>query len=353
MICFKDVLVNPSPRILITRLSHIGDCILTMPLLAAIREQYPHAFIAWAVESPSHKLLELHPLLDEIVVIPKGWMGKRKCWSELRQTFKRLKFDIAIDPQGITKSAALGWISGAKKRIGIRGRWGREFSPWLNNCLVETKSQHLVDRSLELLSEIGIKASNIDYGLLLCEKSTTSVEHALARIDSQGRLKHGFCLINPGAGWRSRRWENDRFGSVASYLKRHHGVTSLVVWAGDEELEMAQEIVAFDKDASVLAPKTDLRELAVLCQRASFYLGGDTGPMHLASAMGTPCIGLHGTTLPTESGAHGAGHISVQKWHQSGNRRKCENDAMRDILAADVFLACDEMLCRLGLKQAS
>lgn len=330
-------------------------------MLNAIRHKYPDAFIGWAVESPTHKLLDLHSGIDELILIPKGWAGKPSCWRELRRRLKKHQFDIAIDPQGITKSAALGWISGAKKRIGIRGRWGRELSPWLNNRLVETKASHLVERSLELIAEIGIEnpvnysepgMTEVEFGLSLCEQSTVSLDMRLDR----PRLGNYFALINPGGSWASKRWEMERFGAVASYLKRHQGMSSLIVWAGDEEREMAQTIHDFDPDASLIAPKTDLRELAMLCEQATFFIGSDTGPLHLATAMGTPCIGLYGPTRPEDSGAYGHQHIAIQKWYQSGScrkRRNADNDAMRDILAADVFSACDQMIKQLGLKAVS
>ena len=335
-------------------------------MLNAIRKKYPNAFIGWAVESPTHKLLDLHRGIDELILVPKGWMKKPSCWGELRRQLKQYRFDIAIDPQGITKSAALGWISGAKKRIGIRGRWGRELSPRLNNSLVETKASHLVDRSLELIVNLDleqdssvsassgpmIKQPAVEFGLTVCEQSNVSLDLSLNR----SKLGEYFALINPGGSWASKRWEIERYGAVASYLKRQRGMKSLIVWAGDQELEMAKTIHDFDPEASLIAPKTDLRELAVLCDRAAFFIGSDTGPMHLATAMGTPCIGLYGPTRPQDSGAYGPQNIAIQKWYQSGScrkRRNADNDAMRDILAADVFTACDQMIGQLGLKSVA
>ncbi|MFK7768751.1 MAG: glycosyltransferase family 9 protein [Mariniblastus sp.] len=378
------------PRILITRLSHIGDCILTLPLLTAIRRQFPNAFIAWAVESPTQQLLELHPDIDEIIKIPKGWMRKPKSYRELRRTFKSHQFDIAIDPQGITKSAALAWLSGAKQRIGIKGRWGRELSPYLNNDLVETQSEHIVDRSLELLKKmprpitaaetVGLGSSegsinsnpnrlarnefeasdfdstNLAFGLPVCKTSLATTQSWLKTNVWDPNQSKQFVLINPGGSWASKRWEMERYGSVASYLKTHHELTSVVVWAGEEEQQMAQQIHAFDPSAAVIAMKTNLRELAAVASQASFFIGGDTGPLHIASAFGTPCIGLYGTTRPEESGAYGDNHIAIQKWYQSGScrkRRSADNDAMRDIMAADVFSACDKMLQSLQRKNSA
>lgn len=330
-------------------------------MLNAIRKIYPNAFIGWAVESPTHKLLDLHSGIDELILVPKGWLTKPGCWGDLRRQLRQYRFDIAIDPQGFTKSAALGWISGAKKRIGIRGHWGREFSPWLNNSLVQATAPHLVDRSLELITALDSNGSATttepvkpaaEFGLAVCEQSSISLDLSLDRAE----LGTYFALINPGGSWASKRWEVERFGAVASYLKRQRGMKSLIVWAGDQEEEMAKAIHGFDPQASIVAPKTDLRELAVLCDRAAFFIGSDTGPMHLATAMGTPCIGLYGPTRPEESGAYGPQNIAIQKWYQSGScrkRRKADNHAMKDILAADVFKACDQMIAQLRLKSVT
>ena len=154
-------------------------------MLNAIRRKFPKAFIGWAVESPAHNLLDLHSGIDEIILVPKGWVEKPSCWRDIRRRLKQHRFDIAIDPQGMTKSAALGWISGAKERIGIRGRWGRELSPWLNNNLVDTEASHLLDRSLELIAALDLDASPtpdesakpaIEFGLAVCEQSTISLD---------------------------------------------------------------------------------------------------------------------------------------------------------------------------------
>lgn len=344
-----------TPRILITRLSHIGDCVLTMPMLSALREAFPGAFIAWAVESPSHHLLKLHPDLDEIILIPKGWAGKPKQWRELSRKFKSYQFDTVIDPQGITKSSALGWISGAKRRIGLKGRWGRELSKILNNKLVDTASPHIVERSIELLEPLGIARpakDKIRYGMSVCSESLAALNFKM----SEKLPPKQFALINPGGFWASKRWELERFGAVASYLKRHHDMRTVVVWAGDEERQMAQAIHDFDPTAAIIAPPTNLPELAALASQAMFCIAGDTGPKHIAAAMGTPCIGLYGTTNPVDSGAFGPNHILIQKWYQSGStkkRRKADNDAMRDIFASDVFSACDEMIANLGIDKRS
>ncbi len=336
-----------SPRILITRLSHIGDCVLTLPVLCALRRKFPEAFIAWTVEKPTNQLLELHPDLDEIILIPKGWLGKPSQWSDIRRRLRSHRFDIAIDPQGITKSSMLAWLSGAKRRIGLQGRWGRELSGWLNNELVSTQSPHVVDRSLEMLVPLEVSNPEAEYRLPV---DATSQRQVLSFLEAR-QIRRPFVVVNPGASWPSKRWDNDSFAAVVRHLERRHNLQSVVTWAGEEERGMAQAIVHCKDECGIVAPKTSLREYAALCDYAAFFIGCDTGPMHIAAAMGTPCVGLYGTTLPTESGAYGPANIAVQKWHQDGScreRRKADNLAMMDIKPEDVFEACDQMVERLG-----
>ena len=317
----------PNPRILITRLSHIGDCLLTMPLAVALKERFPKAHLAWAVESPTQHLLRLHPAIDELIQVPKGWLRKPSVIRQLRRQLRQASFDIAIDPQGITKSAALGWLSGAPLRIGARGKWGRELSPWLNNQLVTPIHTHLVDRSLELLQ-----------GLPQPSEQTNAPPQLRLPLDgpSQQRMRDWlqeegakcdvrmdqWVMINPGGSWASKRWLMDRFGTVADYLKQTHDLHSVVVWAGEEERQMAETIRRVAAQSTSIAPPTSLTELAALASECQFFLGGDTGPLHLAVASGTPCVGLYGTTRPEDSGAYGPLHMAVQAWYQAGSCRQ-------------------------------
>jgi lipopolysaccharide heptosyltransferase I len=335
--------VGQQSRVLIARLSHIGDCVLTLPMLTALRRAMPSAFIAWAVEAPSHQLLSLHRDIDELVLIPRGWMTSPRKWRSIRNELKRHRFDIAIDPQGITKSAVLGWLSGAKRRIGVTGRWGRELSVYLNNEKIEPIREHVCDRSLELLGLLGIQEREAVFNLPVCSDSLAKMKQFVQSRCSSQR----FALVNPGASWPSKRWETERFAAVAQYLDETHTLKSIVTWAGQEEQDMARTIVSVAPKAAIMAPKTSLRELAALSCLSEFFVGCDTGPLHIAAAMGCRCLGLYGTTRPTESGAYGLQHIAVQKWFQSGTsreRRGADNQAMRDIQVDDVCRAVDKMI---------
>ncbi len=330
-------------RVLITRLSHIGDCVLTLPVLCAVRRQFPRAYIAWAVESPSDQLLAGHEALDELIRVPKGWLkSPAKIW-QLRKQLRSRKFDVAIDPQSLTKSSALAWLSGARQRIGCGGEHAREAAAWLNHHRVRATKPHLVDRSLELLTKLGIENPAVEFKLPVQPAAIDTANRLIA----QENLSSGFVIINPGCGWLSRRWEMDRYALVAQHIGRRHQIPSLVVWAGEAERTMAQTIVADSEGPAILAPATSLQELAALSSAALFYIGSDTGPAHIAAAVGTPCVGLFGTTRPELSGAYGSGHIHLQAYYQEGSskqRRKAENHAMQAITAAAVCQACDQVL---------
>lgn len=334
--------LDGSPRILITRLSHIGDCVLTLPLLCALRRRFPSAFIAWAVERPADQLLYRHPDLDRVLVVPRGWLRRPIIAAQLRREFKQCRFDVAIDPQSLTKSAALAWLSGAPVRVGMARPHGRELAPWLNNRLAPISSSHLVDKTLELLTAINCSFDRVEFRLPIDQSALAEMTRCCGHIPGRS-----FIAINPGASWESKRWEPERFSAVARQALERWNLHSLVVWAGDIERQMAQTIVEASRGAASLAPPTNLNQLAALLFRAQMYLGGDSGPMHIAAAVGTPCVALFGPTRPENSGPYGQGHETLQAWYQSGNcreRRNAANDAMRAIQVADVMGGMERIL---------
>lgn len=294
------------------------------------------------MESPTHKLLENHPCVDQIIRVPKSWIKRPSQWKSLRNELRNFEADFSLDPQSLTKSSLLARLSGARTRIGFAGRYGREFSRLLNTELVETNHRHLVDRTLDLAShsQLEIEDRSVEFRLPICAKSKKSFDSFLTHQEIDQ-----FVAINPGAGWESKQWVTKRFGYVARYIHHAFGIPCVVTWAGNAEKQMAESIVRNSGDVAQLAPATSLNDLAALLHRATAFIGCDTGPLHIASAVGTRCVGLHGPTLPGDSGAYGPQHIPVQRWHQNDrNRRKAENFAMQDITVDDVCTAIDQLL---------
>ncbi len=339
---FAD-LAHRTPRFLITRLSAIGDCILTMPLAVALREAFPRALIAWAVEGVAGTMIERHGAVDLAIRLPRRFARWPRTLWRLRQQLRSLKFDVAIDPQSLTKSSIVAWLSGARRRIGFSRPVGREISPWLNNELVACRSRHVVDRYLELLGPLDAAAGPVRFDFPRDETSEAKIRMAIANLGLGSR----FAVLNPGAGWESKRWPAQRFAAVASELDRRWRLPSLVVWAGPQERVWADQIVAAASKAAFLAPPTTLLELAEVLRMAELFVGSDTGPLHMAAAVGTPCVGIYGPTRPEECGPYGSGHQTTQARYQSGSsrqRRNGPNDAMLEVPAEWVAQACGRVL---------
>jgi lipopolysaccharide heptosyltransferase I len=334
-----------NPRILIIRLSAIGDCLHTMPVLCALRDKMPGAFLTWVVEGRSGDLLREHPALDELVIVPRGWLKSPRLVWQLRQKLRQLRFDIAIDVQGLTKSAVAAWLSGAPRRIGMKGVDGREISSWLNNELVEPQHTHIVDRNIELLKPLGIDVPAPRFGL-----PRTSLEESRAeQIVRTAEVTSGFAIINPGAGWPSKLWPAERFAAVARFLGHDHGLPSLVVWAGAKERAMAESIAAASEGHALMAPPTSLPELVSLARRARLFISSDTGPLHIAAAVGTPCVAMFGPMPAERNGPYGPGHITLQNMRLEGNsrsRRTAGPESMLAISVDDVVKACSNALRR-------
>lgn len=334
-----------SPRVLIARLSHIGDCIHAFPLAHALRERFPAAHLAWVVERPAEQLVRLHPAVDETIVLPKRWYRSPTETLRAARAVGQRRFDVSIDPQSLTKTALLAKWSGASQRIGFAQGQGRELAPWLNNVRVPARAAHVVDRYLELLRPLGIERPQVDFTI----RRDAAAVRAMRQFVLGAHLSGGFAVINPGAGWPSRLWPTQRFGIVARHLGEVRGVPSVAVWAGEAEREMAGEIVARSAGHAILAPATNLVELAALLSMARIFVGADTGPLHLAAAMGAPCVSLHGATLAAVSGAYGDEHLLLQERYQgraSRKRRGAGNEAMQAIEVEAVCAACDELLSR-------
>jgi heptosyltransferase I len=337
-----------SPRILMTRLSAIGDCIETLPLAKAIKDAWPKAEILWVVDCGVSTLLEHQPHIDQVIRVRKGFLKRpSELWSLVSQ-LRSKQFDYSIDPQGLFKSAVLAWLSGAKQRIGFAAGQARERAWWFYTHRVQPKATHLVDRQLELLQGLSITSRPPSQSAEFGWREPDSVEPSVQSILGQLQIAEDrFAIINAGAGWASRRWPLERYALVAKHLWSQHGLPSLAIWGNDSEKEMAQSIYQQSPESVVMAPQTSLWELAGLMARGRIFVGSDCGPMHLAAATGTPCVALFGATRSEYSGAYGKQHRLLQKRFEAGSathRRKASNEAMLEIQVSDVVSACDEIL---------
>ncbi len=321
----------------------MGDLIHGIPVLTALRKAKPEAFLGWVAEGRNADLLEGHPALDQLIRVPRRWLKSPRAVRQLRRELRALQFDTTIDLQCLTKSAIAARLSGAPRRIGYAGALGRELSRLLNNELVPVDTQngalHVIDRYLAILQPLGIVQPKVEFDLPEQAKDAQFAAATLAQLCLQ---PGGFAILNPGAGWQSKRWPARRYGELARRLLDEQGLASLAVWGPAEELGLAEEIVAASGGASQLAPATSMQQLASLSRQAKLFVGSDTGPLHLAVAVGTPSVSLHGTSLALQTGAYGPLGRSIQVRHDDspGRRRHDDDSAMRAITVERVFQEC-------------
>jgi ADP-heptose:LPS heptosyltransferase len=252
---------------------------------------------------------------------------------------------VAIDAQGLSKSAIAAWLSGARRRIGFDGRWGRELSRWLNTERVPITAVHVVDRNLQLLEPLDIRQPTARFGMPEAPEERAAAERILTQL-SVGLAP---AIINVGAGWPSKLWPTERFAAVARHLQSRWALPTLLVYGSAGERDMAEQMARLSGDAARLAPSTTLTELRGLARSARLFIGCDTGPLHLAASVGTPCVGLFGPWPAREHGPYGADHIALQAVAMTGTRqrRHASPELMKKITVEQACEACDTVLQRL------
>jgi heptosyltransferase-1 len=332
-------------RILIVRLSAIGDVILGVPVLCALRKAFPDTEIGWIVQGPGAQILKGHTDLNTLITIPKLSFRTPSKFLEAASQARSFSPDLTIDLQGLMKSSLLAYLSGAKHRVGFAsGEYdGRECSYWLNNRLVTPKQEHMIHRGLELLQTLGVDNNTIEYRLPEHEADTFVAKKIVSDLFSD----RPFAIINVGAGWVSKLWPNDRYAQVAQHLWRRWNLPSLVVWGGETERLRGLEIQSFAPEACKLAPSTSLTELRSLLRMSKLFIGSDTGPMHLSVAVDTPTIALIGPMPIERVGPLGEHHRAIQKERlpkELKSQRKTNMAPMLSIDSTTVCEACDAIL---------
>jgi lipopolysaccharide heptosyltransferase I len=313
--------IREDARLLIVRLGAVGDVIRTLPAVSLLKDSFPQARIAWLVEDLSWSLLQGHPDLDEVIRLPRRTLSAAavRPWRlpgllrEIAGTLRARRFDVAADFQGSLKSALLAKLSGAPRRTGFARGHGRELSWRLMTETVRPPTTRLnrVERNLLLAESLGAFSDTIQVRLPERPGDAEAAERLLA-----GRVPAGTraVVLSPGTSGRQawKRWPAARFGMLAAALGRDSGIAPLVAWGPGEE-PMAREVAAASGGAAILLPPVDLRLLAALLRRISLFVGADTGPMHLAWAVGCPVLALFGPTDPALNAPIGTEHVVLRR----------------------------------------
>ncbi|MBC7910144.1 MAG: lipopolysaccharide heptosyltransferase I [Pyrinomonadaceae bacterium] len=326
-------------RILFVKLGSIGDIVHTLPSLAAVRRALPRAEISWVVERRAAGILRDNPLLDRLIEVDTKALRRVPVSGETllapRQQLRRLRastFDTALDFQGLLKSAAIARLSGAKLRYGFSREALREpASRFLLTKTVRTPTRsHVIVKNLSLAAgALGINVpadpSEFEFPIAVTTEHENEAEQAVRDFET------GFAILNPGGVWPTKLWSAERFGALADELWTHHGLRSLVTY-GPGEQELAQRVTGASRSGRAQICNLSLKGFYALARHASVYVGGDTGPTHLAVAAGAPVVGLFGPTEWWRNGSPRSADICVER-----NDINCRTDCHRR--------ACSQWIC--------
>lgn len=336
-----------SYNILIVKMSAIGDVIHALPVAAALKHSIPEAKITWVVEKPAADLVMNNPYIDHVVIFEKP---KFKSFTGLLQNMpgfisalRKQHFDVALDLQGLFKSAAISYLSGAGKRLVYCNP--REFSHLVGEPVNGPNSAgHVVERYLDVARQLGCIIDTPVFGITIPQKTADLAE---ARARQAGlSLAESYVVLIPGTNWPNKCWPATHFAALADKLYSKGLIP--VITGGAAEQYIAQEIIQnMDIPAIDLTGKTSLLELAHILTHASAVVAGDTGPMHLAAAVNTPVVALFGPTDPDRNGPFGTGHkiILTERpcrgcWHRQCPEGK---DCLADIGAEAVLQAVEQV----------
>ena len=350
-----------SSRILLVRLGSMGDVVHTLPVLSALRAAFPDARIDWLIEQRWQELVELHPGLSNVVPVDThAWRREplsRRTRRGLGHTLGGLwqgGYDLALDLQGLYKSAVFSLLSGAPRRVGFDVYSLREpgasmfYTQQVMTSGTGGRALHVVEKNLALAAQVGATAPEVRFDLPTTLEDDVYVEEQLR---AQGGKD--FFVINPGGGWGAKRWPLERYAELARWVAAERGWRCYLN-AGPGEESLVAEIERREPSLSPLRFPLTLRQLVALLRRARLLVAGDTGPLHIAAAVGTPLVALFGPTDPLRNGPCVTGASRARVVHhpelqiRSYRRKGTVSPAMLALTVAEVKAAVEEVLGASG-----
>jgi heptosyltransferase-1 len=330
------------PRFLIIRLGSLGDIIHGIPAAAALRRHFPQARIDWLVDPQYVVLLNLVEGLDHRIPFePRELTRRGGAWSVLGD-LRRTRYDAVLDLQGLLKSAVLARLVGAGRTIGFpRAHLREPFAALFYTTTADPgAASHVIDKALSLLAPLGAVDRTARFPIAI-PRSTA----AAAIADRFG--PDGYVLVNPGAAWPNKRWPAPRFGALVAAVRREHGLRSIVLW-GPGEQALAASVEAASEGAAEAAPATTIPDIVAIARGARLMVSGDTGPLHIGGAVGTPLVALFGPTYPERNGPWSPHDVVISRVTTCSclYERRCRRDVpcIDDITVDEVVQAVRQRL---------
>ena len=322
-------------NILIVKLSAIGDVIHAMPVAHAIKETYPEAHITWVVEPPAYDLLAMNPDIDEIILFKKKEFksigGFLENYGPLKKEIQKRNYDVVLDLQGLFKSAAIAYLAKAPRKLGMCNM--RELSDKISQPVIGANAKgHVIERYLDVARAIGCKAENVEFSLNVPEMEADLTRMRFSQAGAN--MGNPYVVLAVGANWPNKRWPEENFAKLTDWLYTKRLIPVLVGGGAVDE----QRAAAISEQSEIppvnLVGQTNLRQLVYTIQQAQLVIGGDTGPVHLASGLKVPTIMLMGPTDAARNGPYGqlANAIEVDRSCKHCWKRVCPDN--KDCLSA-------------------
>ncbi|MER3415964.1 MAG: glycosyltransferase family 9 protein [Gemmataceae bacterium] len=320
-------------RIALVKPSALGDIVHALPVLEALRLRFPRAHITWIVQPAYAPLLIGHPALDAVLYFDRpvyggssGWLRAAEAIQRLWHDVRRAHFDLVIDLQGLLRSGLLAVASGARTRIGLAD--AREGARWCyTHCIPTAGLVHAVDRYWSVAEALGVGHGPKRFRVPIPAQASAQAEQLLAA------CRPPYVAIHPGARWETKRWPLASFLALAERIHQHVGGT--IVWIGSvEEARRCQHLLPTGDGHLSLVGKTPLPLLAALLHRCHLVVSNDSGPLHLAAALGRPVLAPFLCTRPERNGPYG------QRDHVVVTRVPCAGSLLRHC----PLLACQQEL---------
>lgn len=347
-------------KILIIKLSSIGDVVHTLPALGVLRRAYPEAKIDWLVEEAASTLLKDHPMVDELIVVRRrSWLKDFSGNMRVARRLKKNHYDMVIDFQGLFKSAVWVYLSKGKRRIGFAG--GREMSSLpLNDKLPPyDKEMHAVDRYLLLAryaAGVDAEAEGVeeDFPVHIAKED----EETVGRLLAESGIAEGdaFFVVSTHARWVTKLWSEANFAELIGKISRRYNIRPVIIGSKDEVEKV--RCIAEDAGGDVvdLAGRTNLRELMALLKRADFLITLDSGPMHMSCAVATPVFAIFGPTAPWRTGPYGKDNVVVRREELECSpcfSRECRDiKCMELITPEEVLKHVEELMKSRGMRES-
>jgi len=330
------------PRFVVIRLGSLGDIVHTFPAVAGLRQSFPAAQIVWLSHPRWAELVASSALASEIwPVDSRDLVSVRKVIGRLRH----VRWDAAIDYQGLWKAAFLPFFGGVPKRIGFSSATIRELGvPILYTDRVVCCSTHIADQNGELSRRAGAKNPVAHFSLSVNESDESRVRADLQR----GGLDR-YIVLSPGGGWRAKCWPVERFGALSQMIRGKLGLACVINYGPGEE-SLAQEVQKASGDAKPVVYDGELGPLMALLRNADCIVGGDTGPLHLAIALGTKAVALFGPTDPARNGPYPTAEVVLRSPNAATTygRSNFTDPSLLELSVEAVFAAVQQ---RLGVQR--